>query len=83
MRLKQTSGVDVRRKINDLIELQKNRVTIKETLNNSNFDNYMYPSRYNNDRDMTRYFSFEFIDEEEITEDIDWNKKVNLLKLME
>lgn len=83
MRLKQTSGVDVRRKINDLIELQKNRVTIKETLNSSNFDNYMYPSRYNNDRDMTRYFSFEFIDEEEITEDIDWNKKVNLLKLME
>ena len=75
LRLKQTSGVDVRRKINDLIELQKNRVTIKETLNSSNFDNYMYPSRYNNDRDMTRYFSFEFIDEEEITEDIDWNKK--------
>ena len=75
LRLKQTSGVDVRKKINDLIELQKNRVTIKETLNNSNFDNYMYPSRYNNDRDMTRYFSFEFIDEDEITDDIDWNKK--------
>lgn len=83
MRLKQTSGVDVRKKINDLIELQKNRVTIKETLNNSNFDNYMYPSRYNNDRDMTRYFSFEFIDEDEITDDIDWNKKVNLLKQTE
>lgn len=62
LRLKQTSGVDVRKKINDLIELQKNRVTIKETLNNSNFNNYMYPSRYNNDRDMTRYFSFEFIE---------------------
>lgn len=75
LRLKQTSGVDVRKKVNDLIELQKNRVTIKETLNNSNFDNYMYPSRYNNDRDMTRYFSFEFIDEDEITDDIDWNKK--------
>lgn len=75
LRLKQTSGVDVRKKINDLIELQKNRATIKETLNNSNFDNYMYPSRYNNDRDMTRYFSFEFIDEDEITDDIDWNKK--------
>lgn len=75
LRLKQTSGVDVRKKINDLIELQKNRATIKEMLNNSNFDNYMYPSRYNNDRDMTRYFSFEFIDEDEITDDIDWNKK--------
>ena len=75
LRLKQTSGVDVRKKINDLIELQKNRITIKETLNNSNFDNYMYPSRYNNDRDMTRYFSFEFIDGDEITDDIDWSKK--------
>lgn len=75
LRLKQTSGVDVRKKISDLIEIQKNRITIKETLNNSNFDNYMYPSRYNNDRDMTRYFTFEFIDEDEITDDIDWNKK--------
>lgn len=75
LRLKQTSGIDVRKKINDLIDLQKNRITIKETLNNSNFDNYMYPSRYNNDRDMTRYFSFEFIDEDEVTDDIDWNKK--------
>lgn len=76
LKLKQASGVDVRKKINDLIELQKNRVNIKETLNNINFDNYMYPSRYNNDRDITRYFSFVFIDEEEITEDIDWNKKI-------
>lgn len=75
LRLKQTSGVDVRRKINDLIEVQKNRITIKETLNNSNFDNYMYPSRYNNERDMTRFFAFKFIDEEEIYDDIDWNIK--------
>ena len=75
LRLKQTSGVDIRKKINDLIEVQKNRITIKETLNNSNFDNYMYPSRYNNERDMTRFFAFEFIDAEEITDAVDWNKK--------
>ena len=75
LRLKQTSGIDVRKKISDLIETQKNRITIKETLNNSNFDNYMYPSRYNNERDMTRFFAFEFIDEEEITESIDWKIK--------
>lgn len=75
LRLKQTSGINVRKKINDLIEVQKSRISIKETLNNSNFDNYMYPSRYNNERDMTRFFSFEFIDENEILEDVDWNKK--------
>lgn len=75
LRLKQTSGVNIRKKINDMIAVQSKRTTVKETLNNSNFDNYMYPSRYNNDHDMIRYFSFEFIDEDEITEDVDWNKK--------
>ena len=62
-------------KISDIIEIQKNKTTIKETLNNSNFDNYMYPARYNNERDMIRFFAFEFIDEEEITENIDWGIK--------
>ena len=75
LRLKQTSGVDVKQKINDMIAVQSKRITVKETLNNSNFDNYVYPSRYNNDHDMIRFFSFEFIEEEEVTKDIDWNIK--------
>ena len=72
LRLKQTSGVDIRQKINDMIEVQSKKTTVKDTLNNSNFDNYVYPSRYNNERDMIRYFTFEFIDEDEVTEDVDW-----------
>lgn len=75
LRLKQTSGVDIRQKIEDMMEMQNNRITIKETLNKFNFDNYVYPSRYNNTYDMVRFFSFEFIDEDEITEDIDWKLK--------
>ena len=75
LRLKQTSGVDVRQKINDMIEIQSKNMTIKETLNNSNFDNYVYPSRYNSKHDMIRFFSFEFIDGDEVTENIDWNIK--------
>lgn len=75
LRLKQTSGVDVRQKIADMVEIQSRKTTVKETLNNSNFDNYVYPSRYNNKRDMIRYFSFEFIDEEEVTDDINWEVK--------
>lgn len=75
LRLKQTSGVDVRQKISDMVEVQSKRTTVKETLNNSNFDNYVYPSRYNSERDMIRYFSFEFIDESEVTDDIDWTVK--------
>lgn len=80
LRLKQTSGVDIRQKIRDMVEVQSKRITIKETLNNSNFDNYMYPSRYNNERDMIRYFAFEFVDENEVTEDIDWNIKSQSLE---
>ena len=58
LRLKQTSGVNVRQKVSDTIESQRKNVTLKGTLNHSNFDNYVYPSRYNNERDMIRYFSF-------------------------
>ena len=72
LRLKQTSGVDIRQKVNDMIEVQSKKTRVKDTLNNSNFDNYVYPSRYNNERDMIRYFTFEFIDEDEVTEDVDW-----------
>jgi len=75
LRLKQTSGVDIRQKIKDMIAIQSNRISVKETLNTSNFDNYMYPSRYNNAHDMVRYFAFEFIDEDEISENIDWSVK--------
>lgn len=75
LRLKQTSGVDIRQKIYDLVEVQSKRITVKETLNNSNFDNYVYPSRYNNEHDMIRFFSFQFIDESEVTEDVNWKVK--------
>lgn len=75
LRLKQTSGVDIRQKIGDMVESQSKKITVKETLNKSNFDNYVYPSRYNSKRDMIRYFSFEFIDEDEVTDDIDWAVK--------
>lgn len=75
LKLKQTSGVDIHQKIADMMEVQSSRVTIKDTLNGANFDNYVFPSKYNNDREMIRYFSFEFIDEDEVEENIDWNIK--------
>ena len=75
LRLKQSSGVDVQQKIRDMITTQAGRIAVKDTLNVSNFDNYMYPARYNDEREMTRYFSFEFIDESEISADTNWEIK--------
>ena len=80
LRLKQTSGVDIQQKIHDLVESQSRKVTVKDTLNESNFDNYMYPSRYNHDHEMIRYFSFEFIEGSEIDADIDWKAKSESIK---
>ncbi len=75
LRLKQTSGVDVQQKIHDQIESQSGRIATKDILNASNFDNYMYPSRYNDAHEMTRFFAFQFISGSEVTEDVDWNIK--------
>ena len=75
LRLKQTSGVDIKQKIHDLMETQSGRVSTKEILNSSNFDNYIYPSRYNDNHEMTRFFAFHFISGAEVTEDVNWDIK--------
>ena len=75
LRLKQTSGVDIHQKIADMISTQKGKVSVKDTLNKANFDGYIYPSRYNDEREMTRYFSFVFIDESEVSQDTNWSLK--------
>ena len=80
LRLKQTSGVDIQQKIHDQMEAQAGRVTARGVLNAANFDNYMYPSRYNDERGMTRFFCFQFIDGSEIADDVDWNIKSESLQ---
>jgi hypothetical protein len=72
LKLKQTSGIDIEQKIHDYVESHAKKISVKETLNAFNFDNYMYPSRYNDDREMTRFFSFVFIDESEVRPDTNW-----------
>lgn len=48
---------------------------MKSALNASNIDNYLYPSKYNDEKEMIRYFEFEFIEEQELEGNIDWVKK--------
>lgn len=75
LQLKRTSGVDIRQKIHDLMESQAGKVATKDILNESNIDNYMYPSRYNDEHGMTRFFSFQFISAAEVVPCMDWNVK--------
>ena len=66
LQLKQSSGVDIQQKINDVVEAQCRSISVAEALNEVNFENYLYPSRYNDEHEMIRYFSFQFIKEENI-----------------
>jgi len=75
LRLKETSGVDIRQQISNAVATQGEKFSVKEILNAANFDSYIYPSRYNDSREMTRFFSFEFIEEDEVTSDVNWSIK--------
>lgn len=73
--LKQTSGIDIVQKIKDAVESITNTDSIKDTLNMVNLDYYMYPSRYNDEREMLRFFQFVFLDDQEVLGGVDWEKK--------
>lgn len=75
LKLKQTSGVDIQNQIKDAIAIIKNKISVKNILNASNFDSFVYPSRYNDDKEMTRFFAFEFIDSSEVSKDTNWSIK--------
>ncbi len=64
LQLKQSSGVDIQKKISDAVEVQRGALSVEEALNSVNYDNYLYPSRYNDSHEMIRFFSFRFINEE-------------------
>ncbi|MBR1806075.1 MAG: restriction endonuclease subunit S, partial [Selenomonadaceae bacterium] len=64
LKLKETSGVDVRQKIRDMTETFSDDVSICDELNAANFNNFMYPAGYNTEREMTRWFAFRFVDAE-------------------
>lgn len=80
LKLKQSSGVDIRKAIADTVEKNAGRFSVKDILNGANFDNYIYPSRYNDEKEMVRYFAFEFIAEEEIENNTNWSIKSEKIK---
>ena len=75
LRLKESSGVDVHAEIANMVEMRAAKLDIKTVLNDSNFDHYLYPAAYNDEKNMTRYFDFRFVDSSEVRNDTNWNLK--------
>ena len=75
LKLKESSGVDIAQAIHDTIDKQKKSFSLKDILNERNNDKALYPARYNDSHEMTRYFSFEFINADEVNENTNWDIK--------
>ena len=76
LKIKETSGIDIQK------ELEKHICKVKSTenhidiLNNLFNNNYFYPNRYNDEKEITRYFKFNFLSGKEFLNTRNWRKKV-------
>lgn len=78
--LKRSSGVNIIEKIHDTVIAKASKVSVKDILNQSNFDNYLYPFRHNDEHEITRFFAFEFISASEVSADTNWQMKSESVK---
>ncbi|MGI6563882.1 MAG: hypothetical protein ACOX3Q_15255 [Clostridia bacterium] len=76
LKIKESTGVDITVEIENVIEKTKYNVSVKEVLNKSSYDNYMYPTAYNDENEITRYFDFTFIDSAEFFAIENWDRHV-------
>jgi len=77
LKLKESSGVDIRSEIARTIENLKAIESVTGILNDYSFDNYFYPNRYNDEKEIVRYFDFAFISSKEFWSIVDWNDYIS------
>jgi len=76
LKLKESSGIDIPGEIDKVIEKNRNALSVKEILNGSVFDSYMYPTRYNDEHEITRYFDFTFIESSDFWSVGNWDMRI-------
>lgn len=77
LRIKESSGVDIPSEIAAYIARNRSGLKMTEILNHSVFDNYMYPTSYNDQFEITRYFDFTFIDGNEFLSIQDFEARIS------
>lgn len=73
LKLKESSGIDISNEIINYLEKNKSSLNVKQILNQFSFDSYLYPARYNDEYEITRYFDFTFIYSSEFWDITDWD----------
>ena len=77
LRIKVSNGVDIPNEISCFIENNKETLRVKDILNRSSFDSYMYPTKYNDEVEITRYFDFTFIGSDDFFSVDNWEKRIS------
>jgi len=80
LKIKETSGVDIGDEIAKCKAQSLPTTKVTAILNESAFDSFMYPTRYNDQYDIIRYFDFRFIDSREFWDTEDWGLKISNTK---
>ena len=76
LKIKETSGENIQEEIAKYIQQRLLNTSVPDILNASNFDSFMYPTAYNDNNDIIRYFDFVFIDSECYWETENWNARI-------
>lgn len=76
LKIKETSGIDIHDEIEKYKSLKLADSKTTDILNDSVFDGFMYPTAYNDENDITRYFDFKFIDSVDFFTVEDWNSYI-------
>lgn len=77
LKIKESSGVDIREEITKYKTQRLDNTRTTTILNVSTFDSFMYPTAYNDDNDIIRYFDFKFIDSSDFLAVTDWAKFIS------
>lgn len=62
--------------IANCLETLRQTIDVKQVLNEFNTSHYLYPTAYNDDFEIIRYFQFSFITDSELLEVDNWDKKI-------
>ncbi|MCL2063958.1 MAG: hypothetical protein FWG98_06260 [Candidatus Cloacimonetes bacterium] len=76
LKIKESSGINIPSETSNFIATNRYSMQVKEILNRSAFDGFLYPTRYNDKYEITRYFDFLFIDSNDFFETKNWEKRI-------
>lgn len=76
LRLKENSGINVQELVDDTANIIKNKISVIDIIKTHNSESYIYPTSYNDNYEVIRYFKVMFMDSQDFYDVENWEKKI-------